>query len=306
MRRKATSPQHRVFGLGQCSLDALGRIAAYPPPDVKCEFSGLTVQGGGPVATALAALSRWGVACTFAGVVGDDTAGDAIRASLLAEGIDTAGLVTRPGALSQQAFIFAEPARKGRRTIFWQRPTGDPLRPEEVDLERLLRAHAFHTDGLFIESALFAADEARKAGIPVVVDAGTLREGMLDLARRSDCFIASETFGRALAGDDFPGEALKRMAALGPGLVAVTLGAEGYAALLDGRIVRKPAWPARAVDTTGCGDVFHAGFVYGLLNGWEHARSLDFGAWAAARVSRRLGGREGIPTLRQVRAAGYR
>ncbi len=306
MRRKTAPPQHRVFGLGQCSLDALGRIAAYPPPDVKCEFSGLTVQGGGPVATALAALSRWGVACAFGGVVGDDAAGDAIRASLTAEGIDTAGLVTRPGALSQHAFIFAEPAREGRRTIFWQRPTGAPLLPAEVDLEKLSRAHAFHTDGLFIEASLFAAEEARKAGIPVVVDAGTLREGMLDLARQSDCFIASETFGRALAGNDFPGEALKRMAALGPQLVAVTLGAEGYAALLDGRIVCKPAWPARAVDTTGCGDVFHAGFVYGLLNGWEHARSLDFGAWAAARVSLRLGGRAGIPTLRQVRAAGYR
>jgi ribokinase len=296
----------RVYGLGQCSLDTLGRIEAFPPPDAKCEFTGLTVQGGGPVATALVALSRWGIACTFAGVTGDDTAGEAIRMSLAAEGIDLAGLAVRPGALSQHAFIFAEPAREGQRTIFWQRPTGAPLLPAEVDAERIRQSRALHTDGLFIEASLFAAAAARKAGVPVVVDAGTLREGMLELAKRSDCFIASEAFGRALAGDGGVEAALERLAERGPRVAAITLGGRGYAALLEGRHIRKPAYPAKAVDTTGCGDIFHAGFVYGLLRGWGPERSLDFGAWAAARVSRRLGGRAGIPTLRQVRAAGYR
>ena len=54
----------------------------------------------------------------------------------------------------------------------------------------------------FMEAALFAAGKARQSGVPVVVDAGTLREGMLDLARRSDCFIASEftlSYGRSLS-----------------------------------------------------------------------------------------------------------
>jgi sulfofructose kinase len=307
MRRKtAPTSRFRVFGLGQCSLDTLGRIAAFPPPDAKCEFTGYTVQGGGPVATALAALSRWGVECVFAGVVGDDAAGEAIRSSLASEAIDLSGLVVRPGALSQTAFIVAEPSRGGRRTVFWQRPTGAPLAPAEIDPAKIRRSQAVHTDGLFIEAALHAAGVARKAGIPVVVDAGTLREGMLELAKRSDCFIASEAFGRALAGDGSVADALVQLAALGPQVVAITLGARGYAALLDGKFVRKPARPAKAVDTTGCGDVFHAGFVYGLLKGWEPERSLDFGAWAAARVSRRLGGRAGIPSLRRVRAAGYR
>ena len=56
----------QVFGLGQCSLDCLGKIEAFPPPDVKCEFSDRVIQGGGPVATALVALSRWGLSCSFA------------------------------------------------------------------------------------------------------------------------------------------------------------------------------------------------------------------------------------------------
>ena len=61
-----------VFGLGQCSLDYVGRIPAWPHPDTKCEFHDMVIQGGGPVATALVALSRWGLACRFAGVAGDD------------------------------------------------------------------------------------------------------------------------------------------------------------------------------------------------------------------------------------------
>jgi sulfofructose kinase len=68
-------------------------------------------------------------------------------------------------------------------------------------------------------------------------------------------------------------------------------------ALDRGRLIRRPAYPVAAVDTPGCGDVFHAGFIYGLLQGWTVDRSLDWGAWAASRVALKLGGRAGIPPL---------
>ena len=285
-----------VYGLGQCSLDYIGKIEKYPPADSKCEFTGLVVQGGGPVATALSALSRWGIRCAFAGVIGDDAFGKQIRASLEAEGIDIRGLLVRKGLESQFAFIAAEPGL-GRRTIFWQRPTGPPLSPEELDFDLIRRARVFHTDGLFPEASLAAAKAAREAGVPVIGDAGSLREGMLDLARLSDCFIASSAFARSLLGKDDPVAACWEMAGLGPGLVGVTLGKEGYVALDQGRLIRRPAYPVAAVDTTGCGDVFHAGFMYGLIKGWTMDRSLDWGAWAASRVSLKLGGRAGIPPL---------
>ena len=74
-----------VFGLGQCSLDCVGLIREYPPADSKCEVSSMVIQGGGPVATALAALSRWGVPCSICGVTGDDVFGNMIRRSLSEE-----------------------------------------------------------------------------------------------------------------------------------------------------------------------------------------------------------------------------
>ena len=282
----------RVFGIGQCSLDYIGLIPAYPPPDVKCEFSNMVVQCGGPVATALVALKRWGLDGYMAGVVGNDEFGKNIASSLSVEGIDTGGLRVRENEQSQFAFIVSEPS-PARRTIFWQRPTGQPLQPEELNINMLLKSAALHVDGLFPEASLFACRKAKQAGIPVIVDAGTLRDGMLEIAKFSDCFVTSEAFSSALCRT--PEETCRRLADLGIRFAGVTLGTKGYVALIDGRFIRKEAYPAKAVDTTGCGDVFHAGLTYGIVRGWSAEKSLDLGAWAAAQVSTQIGGRRGIP-----------
>ncbi|HON23857.1 MAG TPA: PfkB family carbohydrate kinase [Syntrophales bacterium] len=290
------APDFDVFGLGQCSLDYIGIFDAYPAPDTKHEFQDLIVQGGGPVATAMVALSRWGQRCFFCGVVGDDDLGKRIRASLETEGVDTGGLLIRSGEGSKFAFIIAEPAT-GRRTILWRRPTGKAIEPGEIDRAMIERSRLFYTDGLFIAASLHAASIARKAGVPVMVDAGTLRDGMLELAALADFFIVSETFSRTLTGEDGPIETCRRLAALGPRLTGVTLGPKGYIALCREEVLQAPAHRVAVVDTTGCGDVFHAGVAYGLLRGWEARRCLDLANWAAACVSTQPGGRSGIPEM---------
>jgi len=287
-------------------MDLLGTTGTFPRRDEKCELDHLTTQGGGPVATALVALQRWGATCTFTGVVGDDVASGDIRQSLETEGIDCTDLLVRPDSDSQFSFVLAEPGC-GHRTIFWHRSTGKPVNPDELDLAKLRRSRVFHTDGLMIEAALHAAQTAQAAAIPVVVDASTLRERMLDLAATSDHFIASEKFGRALIDRDSPEEACRKLAELGPKVTAVTLGARGYLACIEGEIITRPAYPVEAVDTTGCGDIFHAGFIHGLLRNWDYPRCLDYGAWAAARCATRLGGRAGIPDADEfVKTHGFR
>jgi len=293
----------QVFGLGQCTLDYIGKVKAYPPPDVKCEFSDMVIQGGGPVATALVALTRWGVSCAFAGVIGDDFFGSMISASLDKEGVDTSGMLVRKGFDSQFAFIVAEPG-VGRRTIFWRRPTGSPPNPKELDGRIIRKATVFHTDGIFPEASLAGAKVAKEAGVHVVVDAGSLREGMIELARMSDYFLASESFANAFAGEDKALDACYKLAELGPRVVGVTLGPKGYVALADGKLIKRPAYAVEAVDTTGCGDVFHAGFIYGLMQRWNVEKSFDFAAWAAAMVSLKLGGRAGIPSLADWKKTG--
>lgn len=304
IRKNITQRPFQVYGLGQCPLDYLGMIEAFPPPDAKCEFSDLVVEGGGPVANAIVALARWEIPCAFAGVLGDDLFGSMIRASMEKENIDTSGLLIREGYGSQFAFIVAEP-EKGRRTVFWRRPTGGPPRPEELNFDIIRKAKVLHVDGLYPHATMAACKAAQDAGVQVVVDAGTLREGMLDIARLSDYFVVSESFANSFVGEHQPVEACYRLAELGPSVVGVTLGAKGYVALAEGRIIQKPAYSVEAVDTTGCGDAFHAGITYGIVHQWDVEKSLDFGAWVAAMVSRKLGGRAGIPTLEEVARRGY-
>lgn len=288
--------QFDVYGIGQCAWDCIGQIDAFPKADTKCELPQIVMQGGGPVATALVALSRWGLTCSFCGVVGDDYFGQQILSSLHEEKIITEDTLVRKGTDSQYAFIAAETG-SGKRTIFWRRPTGLPVQPEELNGESIRRSHLLHTDGLFTDASISAAKIAREAGIPVVVDAGTFREGMLELAGFSDYFIVSQVFAEKLVGKNQPHNACRELRKLGPKVVGVTLGKNGYLALSGTTWIEKPTYPVKAIDTTGCGDLFHAGISFGVLKKWPIEQTLDFAAWAAAQVSRYLGGRNGIPSI---------
>jgi len=278
-----------VFGLGQCAYDHLLLVPRYPGPDEKVEGRELTEACGGPIATALWTLARWGRRCAVAGVVGDDEPGRKIVADLQAADIDVAALHRRAGGRTQQAFIAIEQG-SGRRRITWQRPTGPPPGPDEVPCRD---ARVFLTDGLYADASVACA----RSSPCVVVDAGTLREGTEALLGHAHVYVASEGFARSLLGRDDPAEACRRIRSHGADVAAVTLGDRGWVAAFGDETVRGPAWPVCAVDTTGCGDVFHAGVVEGLLRGWAPQRMFHFAAWAAAQCATRMGGRDGVPRV---------
>ena len=279
-----------VLGLGQCVVDRLALVDRYPAPDEKREFETMFVSCGGPAATALVALSRWGRACSFVGVVGDDEEGGLIRDDLVSEGVNASGLILRPGTHSQFAFIAVEKDR-GSRIIFWRRPTGAPPAPVEVPAAV---PRVFLTDGLFVEASVETARRLKGKSL-VVVDAGTLREGTEAMLPLADVFVASSSFARAWMGGDDPRGACERMRAMGVTVAGVTLGERGHVASFEDRLIEGPAQVVEAIDTTGCGDVFHAGLIEGHLAGWDWERSFEFAAWAASHCATRVGTRAGIP-----------
>jgi ribokinase len=257
-------------------------------------------QGGGPVATALAALSRLGVPCRFHGVIGDDREGAVIQQSLTKEGVDVTGLVKRTNASSQTAFIAIDKSL-GTRTIFWKRPTGDPLAKEDLQRDFLSNAEFLLLDGLMKGVSLFSAREARKAGIPVMLDAGRVRDGMLELARLCDYVVGSEEFARELGWKDDPGSFRQEVKRLGFGVTTITLGNRGSVTFADDEVISCPAFSVETVDTTGAGDVFHGGYLYGLLQKWPLKDTIRFASAVAAMKCRKLGGQAGIPGLSEVR-----
>ena len=287
-----------VVGLGQASIDFLGTLAEFPAPDEKCELTGLSVQGGGPAATALVTLARLGVPTAMIGVIGDDHFGPQIRHELLDEGVDAARLITIPGTRSQYAFIAID-ENKATRTIFWRRTSAE-LTLTAADLHLIKQSSLLHLDGLMIDASLTAAQTARLSGRPVVYDAGSLRPGSLDLAANSDYLICSEKFMTAYNPSGDLEQGLVRLKNLGPRQTVVTLGDKGSLGF-DGRdFHHQKSFKVTALDTTGAGDVYHGAYIYGLLQNWSMPECMALASAVAAMKCLAVGGRTGIPTLEKV------
>ena len=284
----------RVVGIGQCSWDYLAVVDAFPASNTKAEVSDWQEQGGGPVATALVTLARLGVPCDFHGVIGDDQEGEKIKKSLRSEGIGISLLVTRENAVSQKAFIAIE-QRSAKRTIFWERPSGNPLLPEELPGTLFDDCSFLLLDGLMSEVSLFAAKKAQSRGIPVMLDAGKIRPGTLEIAGLCDYLVASEQFACDLGWAGNPAGFQDQAKRLGATVVTITLGGQGSITYRDNEIIAIPAFQVDALDTTGAGDVFHGAYIFGLLEGLDLADTIRFASAVAAMKCRRIGGRAGIP-----------
>jgi sulfofructose kinase len=292
-------PLH-VVGVGQCSLDILGRLPRYPAVDCKAELSEVLVQGGGPVATALVTLARLGVSSAFVGRVGGDDFGRRIRRELEQEGVDCRHLVVDGTGTSQIAFIAVEQA-SGLRNIFWNAGTARDLTPADLPLELIARCRVLHLDGLQQAASLAAAREARRCGVTTVLDGGSVREGTPELLPHIDHLVVSSRFARQLLGDGPPEKWLPELMAHGARAATVTVGENGsYTFCREEGLFHQAGFAVRPVDTTGCGDVFHGGYIYGLLQDWPLARTVRFAAACAALKTRALGGRTAIPGADEV------
>lgn len=291
----------QVVGLGQACLDYLGILRVYPEEDDKCELMDLHVQCGGPASTALVTLSRLGIQTSFLGSISDDPRGIEIVKGLKEEKVDSAFLKITHGYTSQFAFI-AITEKGGNRTIFWHRGSVPHLRAGDVDLSPFSKAEILHVDGLMIEAAQEAARQARNRGLTVVMDAGTMREGSLELASLVDVLIASERFAEPFIGKvEAPEKALETLRQLGPKEVILTLGSKGSIGLSGEEIISQKAFPINAVDTTGAGDVYHGAYIYGLLQGWDMPECMRFASATSAIKCGEIGARKGIPHLEEIR-----
>jgi len=288
-----------VIGLGQCSLDFIGTLSDYPERDQKVELEELLVQGGGPTATALVTLSRLGIATAILGRVGADDYGRKIRQGLEAEKVDCGGLLTGPDGSSQVAFIAVDAA--GNRNIFWHRGSVKPLVGPDVNCAVIAAAKVLLLDGLQLEASLVAAEVARAQNVVTVLDGGTFRDGTVELLGFIDHLVVSERFARQAGGKNLH-DILQKLLAYGADAVTVTMGGGGSMTLeANGTCCRMPAFPMTPVDTTGCGDVFHGAYIYGLLEGWPVPETVRFAGACAALKTRALGGRTAIPNQAEVR-----
>jgi sulfofructose kinase len=287
-----------VVGVGLNATDTLILVPHYPALGSKVEFHSADILPGGQVATAIAACQRWGLRTRYVGKVGDDGAAAIHRTEFESLGVE-AHLVIAPGCASQQAVILVDDA--GERTVLWKRDNRLTLQPKELQRDWVVNARALHVDGHDTAAAVAAAGWARDAGVPVIADLDDVYPGVESLIEKVDYLITSRDIPGRLVGE----LDLRRSLPLvhnrfGCRLTAATLGHEGVLAWDGTRFCYTPAFQVNPVDTTGAGDIFHAGFIYGLVQGWVLTRQLEFACAAAALNCTVLGARGGIQPVAEI------
>ena len=303
MRFNLPFPKNKPFdvvGMGLNSVDLIAVIPEFPTLNSKMEITQFSKQGGGQVATAMVALSRWGVKTKYIGKVGADEWGRFSLISIQQEGVDVSSMMIEPDATSQFAMIIVDRA-SGERTILWDRDRRLMYRERELKREEVCSGKFLLLDGHDIQAAIRCAKWAKEEGIPSILDIDKVEPLTSELIREIDFVITSSRFPSLYNGITDLEKALLELRKHTSGFLCATLGREGAVALVNGELLRVKGFQVNTVDTTGAGDVFHAGFIYGLLQNWEVIETIRFANAVAALKCRNLGGRKGIPTLEETR-----
>lgn len=292
----------RIACVGIAVLDQVFLVDELPRTPSKTLARGVRTILGGMAANAAAAAARLGADAQLVSRIGADAAGAVIAAELDALGVGRSAVEQVPGLASSISAVLVDAAGErllvnysDPRLLEEAPPPAEPL-PAESD--------AVLVDGRWPLAAVAALEAARKLGIPGLADldhamaepwAGRLLEAASHL-----CF-SRDGLAR-WTGEADPAKGLARIAARSPAALAVTLGPAGVLLREEGRSVRLPAFPVRAVDTLGAGDVFHGALALALAEGRPWREALRFAAAAAALRCARPGGREAFPTRAEVLA----
>ena len=287
-----------LVGVGLNATDTLIPVAEFPARGSKLEYASAKIMPGGQTASTVVACQTWGLATRYVGKLGTDAAATLHRKAFAAAGVE-AQIAVNQGGVSPQSIILVDGG--GERTVLCQRQESMALRAEELHREWIVNARALHIDGFDTAAATQAARWAREAAVPVIADLDEIYDGVHELLPLIDYLIVSRDFPCRLMKESDLELALKSMQArYGARLTAATLGENGVLAW-DGReLVLRSAYKVPVVDTTGAGDIFHAGFIYGLLSDWPLARTLDYSCAAAARNCMAQGARGGICPVAEV------
>jgi sulfofructose kinase len=265
----------------------------------------MTVQGGGPVATAIVTLARLGAKTAMVDAVGDDWRGALIRDEYHQAGVSTEYIQVREGCISALACVLVR-KDTGARTIVYKHSPDTVLSPTDVPRSAIESCKYLHVNGRHWDACLRAVQIARDAGVQVSFDGGAhlYRPELGQLIPLADiCIVARDFAEQYTQATDIP-SAAEIILQRGPRLVVITDGVKGsWVFSRDGKSFHQPAYQVSdVVDTTGCGDSYHGAFLFGLVKGLSLEKTAAFASAVAALNSQGLGGRGGLPTLERVEA----
>lgn len=300
-------PPTRPFdavGFGLNAVDHLIVVPEYPAFDTKMRMLKHKQSAGGQTATAMVALRRLGLKTAYAGRFGSDPEGLFGLATLKSEGVNVDFAEVVEGATNQIAFITID-ARCGERTIVWDRDDRLAYKREEAPVDFGSLGRVLHLDAHDPPACVRVAKAAKSSGAIVSADIDNVYEGLPELLPLIDILIGSKEFPRRVTGITGERAALIELRdRYGCAVVGMTIGAAGAVVYCEGEFIESRGYqaPGGCRDTTGAGDAFHAGFLYGFLTGEDLETSLKLGNAVAAMKCSALGARTALPTRTELDA----
>jgi sugar/nucleoside kinase (ribokinase family) len=289
-----------VLGLGVVAVDDVLYVNSFPVADTKVRALRGPRRCGGLTGAALVAAARLGARCAYAGCLGTDENSQFVARNFAREGVD----ISHAPCLAEATIVHSTiivAKENGSRNVFFEDQgmigAHDSLPAEEV----IRAAKVLFIDHKGMKGNLRAVRAARAAGVAIVADFEINTDPsfrpVLDLV---DHLVLSHEFARLITGQASAAAAAITLNRPDREVVIITCGAEGcwsVSGANDGKPVRHPAFNVSAIDTVGCGDVFHGAYSASLASGAPLAERIIF-ASAAAALNAMCGE---IPRLAEVR-----
>jgi len=293
-----------VIGFGALNMDKIYRVPKIAREEEETFVLDFQEAPGGSAANTIVGLARLGLKTGFIGKVAEDHEGQLLLDDFRREGINTDGIVvTREG---KSGVVAAYVDKKGERALYVHPSVNDSLSFEEINLEYAKRTRFLHLAS--VDEKPFQAQKKLVKELPdvkVSLDPGEIyaRKGLTELKpiiKRSFVVLPSEGELKMLTGKRWK-EGAKALLKEGVEMVAVKLGERGcYVTNGKEEHLIEP-YKVKVVDTTGAGDAFSAGFLYGLIKGRDLYQCGRLGNFVASRCITKIGARTGLPRLSDLK-----
>jgi ribokinase len=289
-----------VIGFGALNLDKIYRVDKIPGKDEEGFVKSLEVHPGGSAANTIVGLSRLNVSTGFIGKVGNDNEGKILMEDFKNERVDTSGIIKSEGR-SGNAMIFVDD--DGHRAILVDPGVNDTINYDEINLNALNSARLIHLTSFICKNGLASFESQKKIikelDLEVSFDPGLIYversfKELEEILKRTTIFMPNKTEIELLMGIDYR-DACHELIETGCEIVVVKMGEKGCYITNGKEEYNVKAIPTNAVDTTGAGDAFNAGFIYGFIRGKSLEECGKIGNFVASRNIQSVGARAGLP-----------
>lgn len=296
-----------VIGFGALNLDKIIHVDDIPKPGEELFLRSVHSFPGGSAANTIAGLAKLQVSAGFVGKVGDDAEGTELLESLMYLGVDTANIKVTRGKSGISIILVNN---SGERSILLEPGVNDNIETRDIAIDYFHGAKIFHMSSFVCKDSQKSFDtqkklvrEIRSMGLKVSFDPGHLyaKRGrdIEDLIINTDIFFINEEEMKILTGMNYM-EGSKSLLDKGANIVAVKMGDRGCFVTNGAREFHVPAFKSNAIDTTGAGDAFNAGFLYAILNKKSLEECSRYGNAVASLCIQKNGARDGLPSKMEL------